>query len=302
MITLQCDDFLEFHIRAVGPWTNGLLELVNDINTHNEAVSALKGGVTMHRAGTETRLSLPSAWLTPRPWPSVLIDGPCGAPTQQFYDFDVVVLVGAGIGFTPMASVMRQLIAEYEKPNHKIIKAYSVWTSRDQNEFSWFTDVMSDIAAQDSHHFISVHNYLTSVKQRKRDGFGDALLHAAREIAAEAGLPCAITGLQTRTTTKYGRPDFDEFFGRVHDDSLRIITGAPVTPPPVRVSKAGAKVPSSAIAAPLGATFCRPGASSVRVGVFFCGPHRMATAVESSCLKASKISDMVSFQFFSENF
>ena len=41
-------------------------------------------------------------------------DGPFGAPAQSVGDFEVLLLVGAGIGVTPFASVLRHLVAQVE--------------------------------------------------------------------------------------------------------------------------------------------------------------------------------------------
>lgn len=42
-----------------------------------------------------------------RPLPAIFLDGPFGAPTQAWNDYEVVTLIGAGIGITPMSSVLR---------------------------------------------------------------------------------------------------------------------------------------------------------------------------------------------------
>lgn len=39
--------------------------------------------------------------------PDMFLDGPFGAPTQAWGDYGVVTLIGAGIGVTPMASILR---------------------------------------------------------------------------------------------------------------------------------------------------------------------------------------------------
>lgn len=39
--------------------------------------------------------------------PPIVLDGPFGAPTQAWNDYEVVTLIGAGIGVTPMSSVLR---------------------------------------------------------------------------------------------------------------------------------------------------------------------------------------------------
>lgn len=40
--------------------------------------------------------------------PLVRIDGPYGAPAEDVFDAEVAVLVGAGIGVTPFASILKR--------------------------------------------------------------------------------------------------------------------------------------------------------------------------------------------------
>ena len=40
--------------------------------------------------------------------PAVRIDGPYGAPAEDVFDSEAVVLVGAGIGVTPLASILKR--------------------------------------------------------------------------------------------------------------------------------------------------------------------------------------------------
>lgn len=40
----------------------------------------------------------------------MLVDGPYGAPAQDFRNYDVLLLVGLGIGATPFISILRDLL------------------------------------------------------------------------------------------------------------------------------------------------------------------------------------------------
>jgi NADPH oxidase len=42
--------------------------------------------------------------------PILRVDGPYSTPTEHFSDFNSIILVGAGIGITPFASVLRSLL------------------------------------------------------------------------------------------------------------------------------------------------------------------------------------------------
>lgn len=45
----------------------------------------------------------------------VNVDGPFGAPAQNHKDYNVMILVGAGIGVTPFASVLNDLLDHMKK-------------------------------------------------------------------------------------------------------------------------------------------------------------------------------------------
>jgi NADPH oxidase len=78
------EPFISVHIRLMGDWTNQLAELVG----------AFKGGITSKNA---SRL------------PTLRVDGPFGAPAEDLYDYKTAVLVGAGIGVTPAAALLKSI-------------------------------------------------------------------------------------------------------------------------------------------------------------------------------------------------
>ena len=74
------EELLSVHVRAVGPWTHNLRELYSHITSHN------------------------------LPLPKVRVDGPFGEGHQDWYQFDVSILVGGGIGITPFASILKDIV------------------------------------------------------------------------------------------------------------------------------------------------------------------------------------------------
>ncbi|KAI5384698.1 hypothetical protein KIW84_071636 [Lathyrus oleraceus] len=44
--------------------------------------------------------------------PKLLVDGPYGAPAQDYQNFDVLLLIGLGIGATPFISILRDLLSD----------------------------------------------------------------------------------------------------------------------------------------------------------------------------------------------
>lgn len=96
------------------------------------------------------------------PGVQAFLDGPYGAPSERVWAFDVVMLVGTGIGVTPFASVMRQInlraaqcrrIDESGAPGLELVRqslarglprrVYFYWICRSTSEFEWFHDLLA---------------------------------------------------------------------------------------------------------------------------------------------------------------
>ncbi|XP_060030546.1 dual oxidase 1 isoform X3 [Erinaceus europaeus] len=75
------EDTLSLHIRAAGPWTTRLREIY----------------------------SPPTGDVCAR-YPKLYLDGPFGEGHQEWHKFEVSVLVGGGIGVTPFASILKDLV------------------------------------------------------------------------------------------------------------------------------------------------------------------------------------------------
>ncbi|PON58393.1 Respiratory burst oxidase [Trema orientale] len=113
--------------------------------------------------------------------PRLLIDGPYSAPAQDYEQYEVLFLIGLGIGATPMISILKAILNDVEqdkeipdgivengvKSNKRkhfpTKKAYFYWVTREQSSFEWFMSLMNEMAAKDNYGFIEFHNYCTSV-------------------------------------------------------------------------------------------------------------------------------------------
>lgn len=49
-------------------------------------------------------------------YPKILIRGPFGAPAQNYKKYDILLLIGLGIGATPFISIIKDLLNQM-KPN-----------------------------------------------------------------------------------------------------------------------------------------------------------------------------------------
>lgn len=58
--------------------------------------------------------------------PRLLIDGPYGAPAQNYPNYDVLLLVGLGIGATPFISILRDLVNNTKIAEYQSVHIYSM--------------------------------------------------------------------------------------------------------------------------------------------------------------------------------
>ena len=158
--------------------------------------------------------------------PRLLIDGPYGAPAQDYRQYEVILLIGLGIGATPLISILKGILNDIKqckeiedvivesggkRKNRKPIatkKAYFYWITREQGSFEWFMGVLNEVAEKDTDGVIELHNYCTSIYEE-----GDArsawitmlqsLYHAKNGIDIVSG---------TRVKTHFSRPNWRDVF------------------------------------------------------------------------------------------
>lgn len=158
--------------------------------------------------------------------PRLLIDGPYGAPAQDYKKYDVLLLVGLGIGATPLISIVKDVlnnIKQQQEMEEGIVesgakrkhfatkRAYFYWVTREQGSFEWFRGVMNEVAENDGDKVIELHNYCTSVYEE-----GDArsalitmlqsLQHAKNGVDIVSG---------TRVKTHFARPNWRNVYKHV---------------------------------------------------------------------------------------
>ncbi|EMS60146.1 Putative respiratory burst oxidase-like protein J [Triticum urartu] len=166
------DDYLSVHIRTLGDWTTELRNLFGkaceeEVNSKKATLSRLETTVIAEGADENTR------------FPKIFVDGPFGAPAQNYKKYDILFLIGLGIGATPFISILKDLLHNIKSNNEQQSmndeeagssfksngpsRAYFYWVTREQGSFEWFKGVMNEVAECDSDNAIEMHNYLTSV-------------------------------------------------------------------------------------------------------------------------------------------
>ncbi|KAM7480235.1 hypothetical protein LguiA_028448 [Lonicera macranthoides] len=229
-------------------------------------------------------------------FPRVLIDGPYGAPAQDYKKYDVVLLVGLGIGATPMISIVKDIVNNMkameeaesaiengdgassgeESPvptgcgpitpkrkagssngnNFRTRRAYFYWVTREQGSFDWFKGVMNEVAEMDHKGVIEMHNYCTSVYEE-----GDA---RSALIAMLQSLNHAKNGVDvvsgTRVKSHFAKPNWRNVYKRIAVNH-----------------------------------------SNERVGVFYCGAPALTKELKQHALDFSH-NTSTKFEFHKENF
>lgn len=109
------DPYVSVHMRQVGDWTHAVGERVGagpaTVATMTKAAMAGYEKDDLGESGLipEGRgdfVEIDNAMSNRLP--VVRIDGPYGAPAEDVFDSEVAVLVGAGIGVTPFASILKR--------------------------------------------------------------------------------------------------------------------------------------------------------------------------------------------------
>lgn len=164
---------LGFHVRSLGNWSAALRKRVEE------------GG----------------------PLAEAYVDGPYGSPSAHLFESRVAVMIGAGIGVTPFASVLESLVlrgnGESERPS-KLAHVSFFWLNRDAYSFEWFADLLRELEARDGRKMLEIHLCLTGGGA----GATALALELARDVMHGAGRSDVYTGL--RTHTHAGAPDWEK--------------------------------------------------------------------------------------------
>ncbi|ESO86842.1 hypothetical protein LOTGIDRAFT_235234 [Lottia gigantea] len=212
------EDTLKVHIRALGPWTWNIRQTFDLEN------------------------------LKDNPYPKLFLDGPYGAGQQDWYQYEVSLLVGAGIGVTPYASILKDFVHMTSIKNTykvKCQKLYFIWVTGSQRHFEWLIDILREVEEIDERGMVSIDIFITQFFQNF--DLRTAMLYVFEEhFQKMTGGKSVYTGL--KATTHFGRPQLNN-----------IMTAVNRAHPMTR-----------------------------KIGVFSCGPPGVTKGVERACVDASK--------------
>nr|XP_040824379.1 dual oxidase 2 [Ochotona curzoniae] len=179
------EETLSLHIRAVGPWTIRLRETYSPSKNKDSAM-----------------------------YPKLFLDGPFGEGHQEWHQFEVSVLVGGGIGVTPFASILKDLVFKSSVNCHMHCKKiYFIWVTRTQRQFEWLADIIREVEENDRRDLVSVHIYITQLPEKF--DLRTTMLYICERHFQKVLNRSLFTGL--RSITHFGRPPFERFFNSLQE-------------------------------------------------------------------------------------
>jgi predicted ferric reductase len=234
------EDYISIHMRMVGDFTRAVGKALGC------NIDKKPAGEKGEKGGSSEEIALRQ--ILPR----VYIDGPFGSASEDVFKFEVAVLVGAGIGVTPFASILKSIWyrMNYPQGRTRLRKVYFFWICRDFGSFEWFRSLLLAIEAQDIDDHIEIHTVRFFLHSCYRTTSDIYLQYLTAKIKADDATNImindanaeqdAITGL--RAPTNFGRPNWDMIF-----KSIRKIH------------------------------------SPAEAGVFFCGPKGLGSTLHVKC-------------------
>ncbi|XP_043467959.1 dual oxidase isoform X1 [Leptopilina heterotoma] len=175
------ENFLSCHIKAQGPWTWKLRNYFDPCNYNPEAER-----------------------------PKIRIEGPFGGGNQDWYKFEVAVMVGGGIGVTPYASMLNDLVFGTSTNRYSGVackKVYFLWICPSHKHFEWFIDVLRDVERKDVTDVLEVHIFITQFFHKF--DLRTTMLYICENHFQRLSKKSIFTGL--RAINHFGRPDMTSF-------------------------------------------------------------------------------------------
>ena len=182
------------HIRCTGDWTTKF---------------AKECGITF--TNQDTSQSIESM-------PPLYIDGPFISECIDAIKHPVSVFIGAGIGVTPFAALLRDTLTRIQSGNTDVIikKVYFFWICRDTHSFEWFIELLREFDGY--YHLIEPYIYITNID--------DPIQIMMNSKTSDSDL---VTGLPFQSF--FGRPNWDQLFtdmSKSHtEDSVGIFVCGP---------------------------------------------------------------------------
>ncbi|VIO91716.1 Uncharacterized protein BM_BM4466 [Brugia malayi] len=206
---------LELYIKAVGPWTWNLRNQIALLHLH----------------------------------------GPYGDGNQDWRNFEIAVLIGGGIGVTPYASILTDLVTEKMSgryTNVKCEKVYFIWVCSTHKNYEWFIEVLHNVEELDKEDLLEIHIFVTQFFH-KFDLRTTMLYICEKHFRSDSNGRSMFTGLNA--VNHFGRPNFEALFKFIQNKHRDVQA----------------------------------------VGVFSCGPNSINKEIRKACREVNRVRSAASF-------
>ncbi|KAB0395578.1 hypothetical protein E2I00_002788, partial [Balaenoptera physalus] len=143
------------------------------------------------------------------PVPRIKVNGPFGTVSEDVFQYEVAVLVRAGIGVTPFASILKSIWYKFQNADHnlKTQTIYFYWIYRETGAFAWFSDLLVSLEQEmEELGKVGFLNYRLFLTGWDCNFAG----HAALSFDKATDI---LTGLKQKTS--FGRPMWDNEFSTI---------------------------------------------------------------------------------------
>ena len=142
---------LEVNIRVMPSphaWTHKMAKYLALLDPHNT------GHVEMRTRNPNTGAVSLGKVIGPNGKPFFRVDGPHGAPSQHVFCYNTALVVGAGIGVTPCASIMKGVVNFRWKKGFSPNNLHFYWVARlsDLTSFKWLLVMLPELKAAELAH------------------------------------------------------------------------------------------------------------------------------------------------------
>jgi len=183
------EPYLSVHVRQVGDWTKALGSLLG-ADAKTEQTDQVR------QVGLDKILR---------------VDGPFGAASEEFVNNEIILLVGAGIGVTPFASILKSILYKLKSGATHLMKVRKVlfyWICREKEAFEWIANILKEIEWELRENlnlpdFLEINTFLTGALK-------------PQEIVSVMYADDTVDPFtQLQSPTQYGRPNWPKIFDQV---------------------------------------------------------------------------------------
>ncbi|XP_067143803.1 dual oxidase-like isoform X2 [Centruroides vittatus] len=185
------ENYLSVHVKAQGPWTWKLRNYLDPSN------------------------------LNDAPLPKLRLEGPYGGGNQDWYKFEVAIMIGGGIGVTPYASILNDLVFGTSTNKYSGVackKVYFLWICPSHRHFEWFIDALRDVERRDVTGVLEIHIFITQFFHKF--DLRTTMLYICENHFQRISNRSMFTGL--KAINHFGRPDMTSFLNFVQQRHLYV--------------------------------------------------------------------------------